>query len=304
MGNTTTSLFQTLVAAANEASESLKYANAFMDAIYWDNKPDTAQPFSALSVIIPSVNEGDVVDIGAGILQPSDTAHTAVDITLDSHFSTSFIIKNFDQVRTPVDLSKKYFQPRLEAITRSINRKIAALVTVANFDGYTLITGSGADVFARADIAGAWVNLAGAGVPVEDTANVTLITNPLAYGNMMASTTFSSEAVVGLGAAEAALQRAVLVSQFGAAVKYDQHIANYNSGKQAGILMHRYAIAGVTAMPPSSGDFMETMIDVKGVPVQVQAQASILHGGTIVNIHCFVGVKVVRKNFASLVETT
>lgn len=304
MANDTASLFQTLVAATSVASEHVKYRNAFLDAIYWDYQPVVATPYQTLNVLIPTVSEGDVADIGAGDLTPTDTDHDPVAIVLDRHYSSSFVIKAWDQVRTPVALAQKYIEPRLEALKRKINRSIAELVTTTNFATYSLISGSGADVFARADIAGAWNNLAGGGVPVEDTRNMTFITNTLAYSNMLASTSFTSEAVVGVTEAEASLQRAVLANQFGARVLYDQHIANYNSGKQAGIYMHRHAIAGVTADPPPSGQGVEEMAMMLGpVPVQVQMQYSLINQGWLINIHCYWGVKVARAAYASLLET-
>lgn len=304
MANTTTGLFQTLVAGMSQAAEHVKFRNAFLDTIYWDYQPVVATPAKDLNVIVPTVSEGDVTDIGGGVLQPTDTDHSSVTITLDKHFSSSFVIKDWDQVRTPVALSQKYLQPRLEALKRKMNRSIALLVNTTNFADYTLVSGSGADVFARADLATCWYNLTNAGVPVDDTANLFFITNPLAYSNMLASTAFTQESLVGVSAAEAGLQRAVLFNQYGATVMYDQHIANYNSNKQAGILFHRYAIAGVTADPPAGGPGVDEMSMMIGpVPVQVQMQYSMKDQGWLINIHCFWGVKVVRSAYASLLET-
>ena len=306
MANTTTGLFQTLVVPATaEAAQNLVYQNAFLGAIYWDYQPITAVPYQTLNVPIPDVSEGDVSDIGAGTINPTDTAHTNVAITLDRHFSSSWVVKDWDKIRTPQDLATKYVSPRLEAMKRKMNRSIAELVTTTNFATYSLISGAGADVFQRADLSGCWKNLAGQGVPLDDNQNLSFLTNVTAYGNMLGDSNFSQESIVGVSAATAAQQQAKLMPLLGARPYFDQHIAAYNSGKQPAIFMHRYAIAGVSADPPSAGGAVQeinfTIADK--VPVQLQFGYSIEHVGWLFHLHCYWGVKVARADFGSLTET-
>lgn len=304
MPNSTSGLFQTLVAAATQASSHLRFRNAFLDAIYWDYQPYASnQPFTTLNVIIPSVSEGDVVDAQGGAYSPTDTAHSSVAISLDKDFTSSFIIRNWDEIRTPENLRDKYVQPRLEGLLRKVNRTIAQLVTTTNFSTHTLISGAGADVFARADLTGAWRNLASVGVPVEDTANLAFVTNTTAYANMLSDSNFVQESIVGVSAAEMAQQRAMLLAQYGASVLYDQHISAFNSGKQPGILMHRYAIAGVTVTPVSQADFRTVIFPRPNLPVLVEAGYSLENRGWLVGMTCQWGVKVARPEFGSLVET-
>jgi hypothetical protein len=221
------------------------------------------------------------------------------------------VIKTWDQVRTPRRLAEIYLQPRIEALTRKINRAVANLITTANFGTYSLISGAGADVFDRADITGALRNLADAGVPVEDTANMFFITNPTAYFNMLAATQWTSEAVVGKEqavAAQGTTGQAALRLVYGGNVRYDQHFAVFNSGKMPGIAMHRYAIAGIFINPPATpsdvGSVKETTIFPKpNVPVQVQMEYSLKEQGVLVNVHSMFGVKVARSEYGSLVET-
>lgn len=306
MANDTAGLFQTLVApAAATAAQHLVFQNAFLSAIYWDYQPVVASPYQTLSVTVPSVSEGDVSDIGAGGLTPTDTKHSSSSITLDKHFSSSWVIKSFDGVRSPQDLTAKYIAPRLEALKRKMNRSIAALVTAANFNSYSLISGAGADVFQRADLAGCWKNLAGAGAPLDDAANLSFLTTTTAYGNMTSDTTFAQESMVGIRASEIAFQQARLAPLLGARVYWDQHLANFNASKEAGIFMHRYAIAGVTADPPSSGGAVNemTILIADRVPVQLQFAYSLPDQGYLFNLHCFWGVKVVRPELGSITET-
>lgn len=304
--NTVDGLFQTLVAASSEASAALKYRNAFVDAIYWDTKPVAQTPYTGLNVNIPSVDESDVVDIQSGSLQPADTTHSTVQIQFNIHFSSSFVIKAWDAGRTPSDLKTMYIQPKLEGLLRKVNKTISNLVNTTNFSTYTLISGSGSDEIQRADLTAAWTNLADTGVPIEDTNNIFLIESTKSYGNQIGDANFINQYISGTDAAVAAQQQAKLKTQYGAEVRFDQHIQKFNSGKEPGIFMHRYAIAGVTAPPVSMGSpaIKETTFKLKGVlPVQLQMSAELKDQGWLTNVHCWWGVKVVRPEFATLLES-
>lgn len=319
--NTTTGLFQTLVAAASQAAENLQYANAFVDAIYWDFKPVVATPNTTLNVIIPTVNEADVTDIGNGPLNPTDTDHNSVSVPYNRHFSTSFIIKSWDQARTPQDLEKTYVRPRFEALLRAVNRTIVSQLTTSNFGtsatpvpGYALISGSTAGYFLRSDINQAWENMVNEGVPMEDEQNLFFLTSPTAYGGMLGDQTMSYQYIVGDRSAIEAQQRAKLQLIFGASPRYDQHFGQlstslgFTSGKQPGVLMHRYAMAAVTAQPPptdqQAAQVQEQVVWLKNVlPVQIQMGYSLKDQGTIVHIHCYWGTAVARADFASLIQS-
>jgi hypothetical protein len=319
--NTTTDLFQTLVAAAEDAADNLQYANAFVDAIYWDFHPVVATPNTTLNVIIPNVNEGDVTDIGSGPLQPTDTDHDAIQISYNRHFSTSFIIKAWDQARTPQQLSKTYVKPRMEALLRVVNRTIATQFNTTSMGtgatpiaGYSLLTGATSGYFLRSDINAAWENLVNAGVPVDSPSDLFFVTSPTAYGGMLGDSTMSYSYIVGDQAGKDARERAKLSLTLGAEPRYDQHfgqisVANgFTSGKQPGVLAHRYAVAAVTAQPPPT-DQQKARIDEEIVwlkdvlPVQIQMGYSLKDQGTIVNMHCYWGVAVARPNFCSLIQS-
>jgi hypothetical protein len=306
--NNTTSLFQTVVAAASAASESLKYKNAFVDAIYWDYQPTVATPYTTLNVIVPTVNEGAVVDIQSGPIQPVDYSYNPTSITLSKNFSVSFVVKSWDQVRTPANLQRLFIQPNLEALLRKINRSVVGLFNATNFPNYTLFTGtsSTASDFARSDIGTAWYNLVNAGVPIDsDPENVFLLVNPLSYSTMLSDQNFFYQYIVGEQAAIDAAQKARLRAVFGAEVLYDQMLVPFNSGHQPGILMHRYAVAAVTANPPPGGSTVEeTYIMLKNkVPVQIQMAYSMQDQGWVIHMHCMWGLAVGRPEMASLFQT-
>lgn len=307
MANATGGLFQTLVAAASLAQQELRFRNAFLDAIFWDTKPDPVQPYTGLNVIIPSVDESDVVDIQAGPLQPADTVHSNVQIPFNLHYSSSFVIKVWDAVRTPVDLKQKYVQPKLEGLMRKVNRTITNQVNATNFSNYTLISGATAGEIVRADISAAWANIANAGAPVDDDGNMFLLESVGSFGKQIADANFINQYIVGDSAATQMQQQAKMKTQYGCEVRWDQHLPTglFASAKEPAIMMHRYAIAGVTApLMPLGGAIKETVFKLKGVlPVQMQMQESLKDQGWLVNLHCWWGIKVVRPELGSILQS-
>jgi len=308
MPNDTTGLFQSLIAANNAAAAALKYQNTFVDSIFWDNRPVAQTPFTKLTVIVPSVDESDVVDIGAGPVQPTDTAHSTFEVPFDRNFSTSFVIKEWEQGRTPVELQRKYTQPRLEAFLRKVNRTISQHFNSTTFNIHSVVNGGGADKFERKDITDAWVNLAKVGAPMEDNGNMFLATTPQAYGNMLSDSNFITQSIVGDSAAVEAQQRAHLRLMYGAGLRYDQHLAPFEAGKEPGALYHRYCMAGLTAPVKSqAGDggnnVQEAVIRIKGLPVRMQVWYSPDDQGTKVHYNAWWGVAPARKELCSLLQT-
>jgi hypothetical protein len=316
MANPTGGLFQTLVAAASEAAANLKFQNALVDSIFWDFKPVVATPNTTLNVIIPTVDESDVTDIGSGAINVTDTDHNSVAVPFDKHFSTSFVIKAWDQARTPQDLEKTYIRPRFEALLRKVNGTIAQLINTSNFGtsatpvpGYGKKSGSTTGYFLRSDINLTRSPMALNGTPMDD-GNLSFVTGPTAFGKMISDQSLIYQYIVGQDAALAAQQRAKLAAIFGAEVKWDQHFEQFASvngfTNQPGALIHKYAIAGVTAQPAPTDNpaIQEQIVWLKGVlPVQVQMGASLEQQGTIVHIHCFWGSKVARPDFACLIDS-
>lgn len=304
MANTLTGLFETLVVPATvEAVQALRYSKAAAESVFWDYKGTGGRIGQTLNCNIPKVNESDAADIGSGPLQPSDTDHDVVPITLSSHPSVSFVIKTWDDVRTPQEMARVFMKPKLEALQRKINRSVTSLFTSANFSFYSGITG-GTDTFTRANLTKAWSNLVSSGVPVFDTGNLFFLTSPLAYGNMMADTNFYQESVVGINVAEILQRRATFAPQLNAVVKFDQQMLVVG-GKQTAAFFHRYAVGGIMVTPPSLASMggsgvEETTIypfaNAPDFPVQLQMQPSVKDQGTIIHMHAMYGLRVVRPD--------
>lgn len=306
VANTIDPIIMSVLTAASQAAQILTFRNAFIDRIYWNFQPIVGVPFGTLNVPIPTVQEGNVVNIGSGPIQPTSYALTVKPIVLDTNYSDSFMIKDWDQVRTPIMLRDFIFPARIEEMFRAINRKVVALFNATNFPNYTLFTGNGtvANQTTRADISTAWLNLAKVGVPVDDFGNVTLMIQPETYAAMISDPNFLQQYVVGDAQAQQVQQRAVLRAQYGAEIYWDQMMTPFNTGHAAAALFHRFAVAGVTAYPPNGGsNVQQTTINVKNIPVRVQVAYSMIDQGWIVHLNALFGLAVTRPEMASLFQT-
>lgn len=300
-------MFQTLVAAASAASQNLVYENQLQRTIYVDYQPVVATPFTTLNVLIPTVNEGNVVDIQAGPIQPVDYTYNQTSISFNKHFSEAFVIKSWDQIRTPADLQRLFIKPAFEALLRKVNRTIAAQITSTNFNTYTTVTGAGTSKWARLDLTTAWNNLVGAGVPVYDSANMFFTTSPLAFSNLLNDQNFIFQYIVGDRNQTAAQDTAKIRTLYGAQVDFDQHLTPASGTAQTGLFYHRYSMAAVTANPPSNNSpaVDETIVVLDGKwPVQVQMAYSLQDQGWVIHLHLYWGFAVVRPEMGSYMATS
>jgi hypothetical protein len=306
MANDISGLFETRVIPAGiAAAQALQYTKASLRAIYWDYEAEGGEIGQTMNVNIPVVNQGDASDIGSGPLNPADTTQQTVPIVLAHHVSASFVIKSWDKIRTPIMLQELYLQPKLEALLRQANGYVTSLFTATTFNVYASYTTTVANDFTRANLSTAWSNLAGQGVPVYQPNNLSFITHPACYGTMLADSAFYQAYVVGEAAAVEALQRGALVPTLNAKVLFDQQMP-VSGGKNTGIFLHRYAIAGVCAPPPSNEDLGQvqetTILPVAEAPnfkVQIQMAYSIKDQGTVINIHTNLGFACIRPDHGS-----
>ena len=309
MASPTTGFFETLVAASMDAAANMatKFKNAMIDSIYYGYQPlYNAAIGQTLSIIVPNVNEGNVVDIGASDIQISDTSHSNVTLTLNHKFSDSFIIRNFDQLRTPLDIRQTFLDARMEEVLRKFNRSLCNLVTSGNFNSYTTVTG-GNDTFTRSHLADGWNNLAGYGVPTDDPDNLCFLTHNRVYSNMLNEPSLVQQSIVGDAPADAS-RSAVLLPTFGATLKYDQHFPQPTAATTySGLFFHRYAIAARAGVEASQADgsIRETVVYPRqSLPVKIQTWNSGDKQGQVVHISLCVGYGVIRPEFGSYFQTT
>ena len=306
MANELSGLFETRVIPAGvAAAQALQYTKASLRAIYWDYKAEGGEIGQTMNVNIPSVNAGDAADIGSGPLNPADTTHTTVPIVLSHHVSASFVIKSWDKIRTPIMLQELYVQPKLEALLRTANGYVTSLFNATTFNFYASANSTAANVWSRLNLSTMWGNLAAQGVPVYQPNNLAFITHPAVYAATLADSTFFQAYVVGEAAAVDALQRGSLVPTLNSKVLFDQQMP-ISGGKNTGIFLHRYAIAGVCAPPPSNeelGQVQEVTIypvaEAPNFAVQIQMAYSIKDQGTVINLHTNLGFAVTRPDHGS-----
>lgn len=310
MANTTTGIFQELVLPATAALQSpLKLANSMLRCVYVQRQPIAGTVGKTIDVNIPTVSRNDVVDIGAGPIQVTDQTHTNVQLVVNRNPSKALIIREFDQLRTPLAMRDFYLAPAIESVTQSIDKTICDLVTTTNFNVHSSITG-GADVFTRAQVAQAWANLRGVGVP-DDPGHQFFMTSHVPYSNMIGddANKWITESIVGVAAAEAAQQRARLAPAFNSEILYDQLFPQPSAGATyAGLLFHRHAIALVPVMPRVGGEphIEETIYQPpgSGLTYRIQFWYDPREQGYVLHVHCMYALNVVRPNFGSYLVTT
>jgi hypothetical protein len=310
MANDTAGLFQTLTIASSMATEHLKFQNTFLSSVYGEHRPIQAATGETFNIIVPTVDMADVQDVGDQGLTFSDSKHTNTQVQITNNFASSWIVKNWTQVRSPVDLARLYIAPKIEGLLRRVNYELAALVTTTNFSTHSITSGSGADVFDRADPLGAWTKMANVGAPVDDMDNMFFITNPAGYAALLGDSDWTQESIVGASQAQQATQFARLRMLFGANVKWDQQLAAYNSGKIPAVLMHRAAIAMMTALPvsvPEEFRGQSTIINYvnvgNGITVKLESAYSMERQGLMMSAGFAFGCKVARPEYGALVET-
>jgi hypothetical protein len=310
VANTTTGLFQELVLPATAALQSpLMLANTMLRRVYVQAQPIPGSVGKTIDVNIPTVSRNDVVDIGSGPISITDQTHTNVQLVVNQNKSKALIIREFDQVRSPLQMRDFYLMPAIESVTQAINLSICNLVNTTNFNVHSSIT-AGADVFTRAQVAQAWANLRGIGVP-DDPANQFFITSHVPYSNMIGddANKWITESIVGVSAAEAAQQRARLAPAFNAQIDYDQLFPQPTAGSTyAGLFFHRHAIALVPVVPAMGGKshVEETTYQPEGsgLTYRVQFWYDPREQGYVLHVHCIYALNVVRPNFGSYLVTT
>jgi hypothetical protein len=296
-----TGIFETLVVPAGiEAAKALRYTKAAISSIFWGYRSTHGTIGQTMNINIPVVNQGNVSDIGSGAIKPMPRDHNTVPIVLGLHPSNSFPIQNWDQVRTPIELQELYMEPAMEELLRQCNSYVTSLFTAANFNSNPTVTSTVANEFARADLAGMWGTLTNLGVRTDDVRNLQFLTNPISYATMFADTSFYSAQIVGEDEAKRVQHMALVAPQLNATLKFDQQMTPVG-GKYPGVFFHRFAVAGVTVIPPANdtGGFVkETFLtpfpEVPGFRIQLQMWYDPNAQGHMIHMHAMLGVKLVR----------
>jgi hypothetical protein len=301
--NPSAGLFQTLTSAAMDLKTPLTLRKAMLSKVYIHDQPIPGTVGQVININIPTTNIGNATDIGAGAIQVVDASYNTQSIVVNKNISTARIIRDFTASLTPENLRQLYLAPAIEEVSQKANLAICSLVTSANFSNYTSISG-GTKTFSRGNIANAWANLAGVGVPIEDAGNFHFVTSHVAYGNMLQDTNLINEAIVGINAAESAQQTARLMPAFGSLLDYDPQFPQPTAGSTyAGLLFHKNAIALAPVMPIDEAAPHVTTLPWSppgsGFVFRIQSWYDPREQGQILHVHCMFGLAVVRPEYGS-----
>lgn len=306
--NTLTGIFNSIVLPATlQAVQAPKFRNAMHKRVWVYPQTVSSNIGQTVSINIPTVDENDVVDIGAGPVQVKDGVHSNVPIVVNNNRSRSLKIDDFTRFRSPLDFQRLYMDAMIEAVLRTVNRSIANLAT--SFTTYAAITSTSAvaNSFARADVTGAWTNLRTAGAP-DNLEDNTLMLHHVPYGAMASDSAWLTQNIVGTPAAEGVQQTAKFMPAYNAMVDYDQTMPLTSGGKYTGLFFNRYAIGVVPVVPPAqrSAGFLEESIVYPGngdLAFRVQMWLDPQQQGYIIHVHCIYGLAIIRPQFGSLLQT-
>lgn len=309
-------LFQTVVAAATEATQLLAPTHDILNAIYWDHRPD--QPGilgQTLNVAIPQDPTSQVQDIGTGDGVLSDIGFNTVAILFNKHPYFGFPVRDYEQFNTPYQIRTNFLDAALTGVKNKINAQVAALFTTANFTTNTAVSATSHVVTVPQFLAARTV-LADQYVNVNDSKNMTCVLPSTPYMAMMDGTTGGAGAawtqafIVGSKTAESIHEQGEIPVAFSTTFRLDQQMPTtgaVGSRTFTGFYGHRYAVAGVSraiATPPEAMKVVDyTYIDWNGLSIRVMmGYNQFPKGGLVVTIDAGYGLKVVRENMGVLLS--
>lgn len=307
MANAVSGFFQTLVAAASEASQALVGTTALMEAIYVDYQPQAASVGQTLNIPIPAQVTGSVADAGVGDPTFTDVTFTTKSIVFNKHPQYGFVIRDFEQFNSPAQIRNLMVDPALKGIAEQVNGVIGALINSTALNVNTTVSTTGSlitpDQFVQGQVA-----LMGQKVPVLDSANMSFIQAPTLWGKMLRTSDWTQESQVGINQAEAAKKQGALRMAYGAQLAYDQQLpvtGSAGSRTFSSVYMHRFAIAAAYRPLPKPDDKVSeyTYVMWKGLPIRITYGYSVSKSGWLVNIDAGYGVSVVRPEMAQLFST-
>jgi len=306
MANSVSSFYQTVVAAATEASQLLAPTWKASDSIFWDYRPEPATIGQTLNVPIPQDPSGSVQDGGAGDIAVTDIAFSTVAIAFDKHPYFAYVVRDFEQFNSPLQVRTVFLDAALKGVKSNINSNVTGLFTAGNFPTNAAIATTG-HIVTTAQFLGAMAILADQKVPVaDDPENMSLLLPSLPYTAMLGDGQWTQAQVAGMKTAEFVRETGVMPTAYGMTAKLDQQMPVSGASPTrtfTAAYLHRWAVAGVTRpLPPPDAKVVDyTYIDFMGVPVRITVGYNQYpKQGYIVTVDAGYGLKVVRDNMCQL----
>ena len=328
-GNTISGFYQTVVAAATEASQLLAPTWKLHDSIFWDYRPEPATIGQTINVPIPVDPTGVVnPDIGTGDVTVTDIGFATQPLVFNKHPYFGYVVRDFEQFNSVPLLRRVFLDAALKGVKSSINSAIAALMIPANFTTNAAIATS-AHVIMVSEFLKGMAKLAGQNVPVaDDPGNMSLVLHPDVYTTMLDSgnsnagiSAWTQAQIAGNTTVEHVRRRGEMPTAYGMTMKLDQQMPATVGTTYTGAYFHRWAVAGVVRpLPPPDTKVVdytylnfgqnEMYGDLYGGNEGTQFPIRLTVGynqypkqGYIVTIDAGYGLKVVRENMCQLFTT-
>lgn len=310
MANSVTSFYQTLVAAAQEASQVLVYNLKAVDSVFLDYDPSVVADIGqVLNIPIPGSQTSSIYDAGSADVSLYDVSATTKAITMNKHPMASFVVRDFEQFNTPERLRNVFLDGALKGIKEDINSKVTALFTSGNFDTNSAISCTASIVTVTQFLNGKTA-LADQKVPVNDAANMSLLLPSKPYNSIQDSSVAAGQAwvnaqVAGMRTAETVRASGETPVSFGVTVKLDQQMPISGSAPNrtfTGALIHRWAVAVASRrLPEPDGRVVDyTYVDFAGIPIRIQLGYNQLKNGYVVTVDAGYGLAVIRKEMGQI----
>ena len=255
MPNTVSSFYQTVVAAAVEASQLLAPTWKLSQSIYWDYRPEQAALGQTLNIAIPNDPTSGVTDAGVGDVGLADIAFTTQAVVYNKHPYFGYVVRDFEQFNSPTDIRRVFMDAALKGIHNNINAAVAGPVRHGQFHDQRGDPGHRAHdhraEFLQAMGISGRAKRAGRQRPL----NMSLVLHPNVYVTLMDGTTTGGQAwnsamIAGDPTAEHVRQAGEMPTAYGMTIKMDPQIPATVGTTYTGVYMHRWAIAGVTRPLP------------------------------------------------------
>ncbi len=306
MANAVSGFYQTVVAAAEEASQALVYNLKAVDSVYMDYRPEPATIGQTLNVVIPSIRTSGVVDAGAGDISLVDVNETTVPIVFNKHPLDALVIRDFEQYNSPVVLRRLFLDSAIKGVKENINAAITALFTTGNFTTNAAISTTGHLITTAQFLSGMAV-LSDQRVPVaNDPDNMALLVPSLPYTAILGDSNWTQAQIAGMKTAEFVRERGELPIAYGCSVKLDQQMPISGSAPTrtfTAAYLHRWSVAVVTRpLPPPDEKVVDyTYVNFSGIPIRITlGYNQFPKQGYILTVDAGYGLKVVRDNMCQL----
>jgi len=305
MANSVTSFYQTVVTAATEAAQLLAPSHKAAESIYLNYKSEPATIGQTLNVAIPQDPTNSVADQGAGDVTVTDVGWNTTPIVFNKHPSFSFVIRDFEQFNSPVEIRNLFMDAAMKGIKNNINGAITSLFTTGNFTTNSAISTTNHIITTTQFLSGMAI-LSDAYVPVTQTENMTLLLPSTPYTAVIGDANWTQAQIAGMRTAETVRATGEMPTAYGCTVKLDQQMPTTGSSPSrtfTAAYFHRWAVAAVSRpLPKPDGRVVDfTYIDFAGFSVRVQVGYNQYpKQGYIVTVDAGYGLKVVRDNMCQL----